>query len=361
MARRPSILLPLAVFVAVFVAVLAFFVWRSERRQAELVDQPAAVQEAPAQQAPAKGEVFRVEPAGPEPESAPSAGLERPAEPGPKAEGPRVVVEDKVVGFSFLNHVARFAVERYCPAGPGEKGPIGAGFRALNMACGSDLAGLSFEGDDIRKARQMVLDYLFRPETLKAVYASYADLFLDDLAAAAEETEKTLADAQGVETRRVMNPAEVADMLRLYADKLDSWAEVFRTLARNPDIVRSVARYHQAARAVEAANSEYQERLSQAQDLAGEHTAESGQRLKQAIVKRERIRAGVVSALKDPKKTCAEPDNGLFYMAQWAYRRTGAEPEDLNTLDTASTLMADLADRMRARAEGLTAPAPAEP
>ncbi|MDD4953204.1 MAG: hypothetical protein PHV85_11715, partial [Desulfovibrionaceae bacterium] len=213
-----------------------------------------------------------------------------------------------------------------------------------------------FEGDDILKARQVVLNYIFNPETLKAVYDNYADLFLDDLAAAANETEKTVADAQGVETRQVMNPIEVADMLRLYADKLESWAEVFRTLARNPDIVRSAARYHQAARAVEAANAEYQERLSRAQDLAGEHTAEAGQRLKQAIVGRERIRAGVISALKDPKKTYAEPDNGLFYMAQWAYRRTDAQPENLKTLDTASTLMIDLAGRMRTRAEGLLAP-----
>jgi hypothetical protein len=107
------------------------------------------------------------------------------------------------------------------------------------------------------------------------------------------------------------------------------------------------AKYRRASKAVGRANSQLQTAIS---DEKG--TAEAGERLKQAILLRERTKAEIVTHLKQVCQACTEAE--VFYLSQWAYRRVLNEPDEkLKAFGVAAKIMEDLAERFDTQADAL--------
>jgi hypothetical protein len=208
------------------------------------------------------------------------------------------------------------------------------------------MRGLPAVGDDVRAARKAVLDSVFTADRITALHALYAPVLVADLADSALTETRSYTVGDAVE-ERTLTPAETATMLRLVARDAEAAGTALRAVGNDPAVIELAGKYLGAARAVERANA----RLQAAVDSGGD-TATAGQRLKQAILQREQIRASVIASMRDACPDC--PDSELFYLAQWAYRRTLDQPQKrLPAFVAAADALDDLAKRLRARSAEL--------
>lgn len=254
------------------------------------------------------------------------------------------VAEDKVVTFTFVESLADFLLHRFQPRGPNGKPDSLATAVALNKYYGRELDGFDVSGDDIRASRKAVYDYVFNPAMLKTLYGIYAPAFMVHLVDTAANTEREYVVGKSTENR-TLTTDEIKVMLRLNARRIERTAEVFHAFADDPSIIEMAGKYRRAAKAVERANGQLQTAMAD-----GKATGEASDRLKQAILFRERSRAEIVTHLRKVCQSC--PESELFYLSQWAYRRTLGQPEEkLKAFGTAADLMDDLAARFRAKAE----------
>jgi hypothetical protein len=272
-----------------------------------------------------------------------------PPAPAPeKTDEPKTieVTEDKVVTFTFVESLADFLLHRFQPRSPNGKPATLVTAVSLNRYYGRELDGFAVSGDDIRASRKAVYDYAFTPAMLKTLYEAYTPAFMVHLVDTAANTEREYVVGDQKETR-TLTTEEIKVMLRLNARRIERTAEVFHAFADDPAIVEMAGKYRRAAKAVERANGQLQAVMAE-----GQPTSEASDRLKQAILFRERSRAEIVTHLKKVCQSC--PESELFYLAQWAYRRNLGQPEQkLDAFGTAADLMDDLAARFRAKADEL--------
>ena len=341
MTNRTRKILPLAVFAAAFILLLAIFLWNREHPTTPTTE-PMQSETPPVQQRVAEQPVL------PPPAPVPTPQAETAAPPQAEQAQPeeaREIDEDSVFTFGFLADVASTLSKHYQPAGTGsparKAGTTTATFKRMNMTYGLGLHALNINSDDIREARSGVLDHLFTPGIVRALHETYADYFVDLLVAEGLDTTKNFAD----DGERTMNEREVADMLLVYAPILRQTASVFQAIAGQPETMRATARYQQAAARVEAANARFQEALVAGSADTGKASAE----LKAAITNRERIRSAVITAIEKTCKGCSDP-NETFYIAQWVQRRIQNHPERLEVVAESAKALDDLADRLTARA-----------
>jgi hypothetical protein len=271
-----------------------------------------------------------------------------PASEAEKPEAPKTieVSEDKMVTFTFVESLADFLLHRFQPRGSNGKPDSLATAVALNRYYGRELDGFAVSGNDIGASRKAVYDYAFNPTMLKTLYDIYAPAFMVHLVDTAANTEREYVVGKTTENR-TLTTDEIKVMLRLNARRIERTAEVFHAFADDPSIIETAGKYRRAAKAVERANGQLQAVMAD-----GKATGPASDRLKQAILFRERVRAEIVTRLKRVCQSC--PDSELFYLSQWAYRRTlGQSEEKLKAFGTAADLMDDLAGRFRAKAEEL--------
>ncbi len=255
--------------------------------------------------------------------------------------------EDPVVTGSFIDELSRFLVDHYHPAEAqdGGKSFSSASFISLNKYFGSNLLGFSFqESTDLDAARQEILDHLLTPGIIKNVFALYADNLVDQLAAKAARTDKEIKGRT-----RPLTEAETSDMFQLNSAKLRSISAAMKAVAANPGLMESISKYLIAVSRVEVANADFQQIMDE-QGVGGPDTAEAGKRLKLAITDRERIKAGVVSTLKNSCGNCAS-DGALFYIAQWVHRRTVSDMKRMDFVATGAELLAELSTKFTNKAD----------
>lgn len=265
-----------------------------------------------------------------------------------KPEEPKTieVSEDKVVNFTFVESLADFLLRRFQPRGPNGKPDSLATAVTLNRYYGRELDGFAVNGDDIRASRKAVYDYAFNPAMLKTLYDIYTPAFMVHLVDTAANTEREYVVGDEKENR-TLTTDEIKVMLRLNARRIERTADVFHAFADDPSIVEMAGKYRRAAKAVERANGQLQTAIAE-----GKATGEASDRLKQAILFRERSRAEIVTQLRQVCQSC--PESELFYLSQWAYRRTlGQSEERLKAFGAAADLMDDLATRFRTKSEEL--------
>ena len=263
-------------------------------------------------------------------------------------EGTQVmeVVEDKMVTFTFVESLADFLLYRFQPRGPKGKPETLASAMELNKYFGRELDGFAASGNDILAARKSILDYAFTPAMLDTLYSLYADPFMIHLVdtAANQEREYVVGDTK---ERRTLTTEEIKAMLRLDSRRIERTADLFRAMGTNPEITDMAARYRRSAKAVDRANEQLQDAIA---DEKG--TAKAGERLKSAILQRERNKAEIVTALKQVCHACSESE--LFYLSQWAYRRVVNGSEDtLKSFTKAAEILDDLAIRFSDEANQL--------
>lgn len=217
---------------------------------------------------------------------------------------------------------------------------------ALNKYYGRELDGFATSGDDIMASRQSVLDYAFTPAMLETLYNLYAEPFMIYLVdtAATHEREYTVG---GNKERRTLTNEEIEAMLRLNARRIERTADLFRALGADPAITDMAAKYRRSARAVERANEQLQNAIADDMD-----TTQAGDRLKSAILQRERNKAEIITTLKQVCHACSESE--LFYISEWAYRRVvnGSE-KTFKTFTKVSEILDDMAIRFRDQADKL--------
>jgi hypothetical protein len=269
------------------------------------------------------------------------------AEPEKTEESKTIEVsEDKMVTFTFVESLADFLLHRFQPRGPNGKPESLATAVSLNRYYGREMDGFAVSGNDIRASRKAVYDYAFNPAMLKNLYDIYVPAFMVHLVDTAANTEREYVVGDDKETR-TLTTDEIKVMLRLNARRIERTAEVFHAFADDPAIVEMAGKYRRAAKAVERANGQLQAAMAESKA-----TGEASDRLKQAILFRERTRAEIVTHLRKVCQSC--PESELFYLSQWAYRRTLGQPQEkLKAFGTAADLMDDLAGRFRAKADEL--------
>ncbi|MBI9080368.1 MAG: hypothetical protein JEY79_11590 [Pseudodesulfovibrio sp.] len=256
------------------------------------------------------------------------------------------VTEDKIVTFTFVESLADFMLHRFQPQNAKGKPVTLASAKALNMYYGQELDGFAVAGDDIRMARKQTFDYAFNPKMIRILYDLYTPFFMAYIVETANN-DKREYKVKGTAEQRVLSNDEIKAMLKLNADKIEQTATIFQAIADDPAITEMAGKYLRAAKAVERANVQLQVAVSEEKD-----TSAPGQRLKQAILQRERIKATTSSRLKKACPNCTNAE--LFYLAQWAYRRVLNGPkEQLESFGVAAEVLNDLAGRFRAQSDEL--------
>lgn len=278
-------------------------------------------------------------------------------EPAPWAAQPRPQ-EDRVVGLTFLDALADFAIVHYHPAGTGTRSAFSATFKGLNQRFGRGLDGLTHASPEPGPARAEILEYVLGPGTVRALADLYAGWFVDDLVQRSLDTPVQLALSDGRSEERVLTRDETADLLRLAAPRLKALAATLRAVAAHPESVTGLERYLNAAAKVEAANAAYQGLISQEDSPAKERTR-AAERLKKAIAAREQLRAGALDRIRAACGPDCPEDGDLLYTIMWCGRRLHGHPERAAALTAGADALDGLASRFLAKASELEAAAPA--
>lgn len=266
------------------------------------------------------------------------------ADESPTADAPKVVEEDKIIGFPFIDSLTNHILSRFQPGRDSKQPATKASFRSLNMYFSRNFDGIRIDAGDIKENRSRLFDYVFTPTGIKTLYMLYADLFVEQLS----DTTTQVVDGE----ERNLTREEMSDLFRLNAATISRTATVFKAVADNPALLKLTAQYIQAVRAVERANVRFQESLSST--VGDQEKADAGNKLKQAIRERERLRGSIVSRIK---KSCREcPDDEVFYIALWSYRRTLGSEKKLSAFAVAAETLEDLAKRFETKADNLMQP-----
>ncbi|MFH1913918.1 MAG: hypothetical protein ABIK45_06565 [Pseudomonadota bacterium] len=256
------------------------------------------------------------------------------------------VREDPTVTLSFVHALTDSLLAGFHPLGRQGTPANTVSVKTLNIFFGREMRGLPTVGDDIDKSRKAVLDYVFSPGMIRTLHDLYAPALVADLTDTALHEERSYTVGETTEMR-TLSPQETATMLRLVAQDTERTATALRGVGNDPIIVEMAGKYLGAARAVERANTRLQATVDGSED-----PAEAGQRLKQAILQREQVKASIVTRMREFCPGC--PEQELFYLAQWAYRRVLDEPEKrLPTFVAAAEALDDLAKRLRTRSAEL--------
>jgi hypothetical protein len=254
--------------------------------------------------------------------------------------------EDGTVTLAFVEALTDSLLAGFQPVGSRGAPATTITIKSLNLRFGQELTGFSVSGDDPGASRRAVLDYVFTPGTIRMLHELYAPVLLTHLVDSATLDERSYTVGDAVE-ERTLTKAETAIMLRLVAQRAEQTASALRAINTDQAITELASKYLGAAKAVERANLQLQQAID-----ANRDSAETGQRLKQAILQREQIRESIITRMRDACPGC--PDSDLFYLAQWSYRRVRTEPDKrLAAFAEAADALDDLAKRMRDRSAQL--------
>lgn len=332
---------------AVVLAAGAYFLVANNQPEDTSVVRQEVAQPAETAQPPAW--VGEEQEAKPDYSAAPPQPQETKPEPAPEPKRKETTVievrEDKVVTFGFIDALVDYTLANFEPQDKYGRPATRASARTLSTRFGLDMTGFRTSGDSISAARKFVLNYAFTPEMVDLLYNLYVPLYVEQLVDTAVNDQREYM-INGIKERRTLENLEIAAMLRLNSVRINQAASVFKAIATNPQITDMAGAYLQAAKNVDRVNARLQTAIADGKD-----TSEEGQRLKQAIMQRERIKEDIVATLQDVCPGC-EP-NELFYMARWSYRRVLGNPEKLATFNSVSTVLDDLSKRFQNKAAEL--------
>jgi len=288
-------------------------------------------------------------------------------------------VKEYVVTPYFIQDLAKFVTSSYYPPrsknNPAAHAKNTIDFKSLNARYGLELIGLRHKSETLREAREEILRYFTDSEVLRKVYEQYADTFLQELVSTARKAERSFR-SDGSWQKRTLHAEEISQMLELNSAYLRDVAAVFEALAEGENIASQVERYLQAAQEVvhynfklnqiqnrvallqkertENASSEGASSADELQEMQEQKEA-VGQRYKQAISKRERLRTNLMQSISSQtKEKITLQSHEVLYIAEWVHRRL-AEGENNPAILTTSELLEDMAGKMDRKADRLAA------
>ena len=280
-----------------------------------------------------------------------------------QAPAPAAEHRDSVVTPRFVSDMAGWLASKYIPSHHEGRGGRSAVTLVQANARYSNSGTLRSVERDPLKSRSSILNYVFTPGMLEALYRMYSPAFIEEMERSARAARKTpLTDAQ------------VADMFEVYAEK-------FRRLAVSLDASSAVDLPALSAAILREAGHESDAnesfaRAYMALSLAREHgdrdeiaiqsrrMAESTRVAGMYADRQERARNDMVYAIRRKAEGQALSSAELLFLGEWLSRR-GCSVE---SMQTAANVCRRMAEQMTRRADDilhhresdLSAPAPSE-
>jgi hypothetical protein len=259
--------------------------------------------------------------------------------------------EDSVIRADFLRDLAGWMVTRYKISSRGGKGRITAGVQSANMRYGTSLRGMGRQGGDILSARASILRYAFNPAMLDALYAVYADRFVDEVARAA------LAPEQG----KALSEEQLDGLYRTYAGFFADLAEVTAGVADLPDLKKRIEQMSTAGQHSIELHSRIMETVfaldetREKDDAAAERKlqaqlADLNARYRSGLRARDDARAALISSIRKGAPAGHLDDDSVLFVARWIERRMEHQADALAAARKTSELLNDLARRFESAA-----------
>ena len=280
-----------------------------------------------------------------------------------QAPAPAAEHRDSVVTPRFVSDMAGWLASKYIPSHHEGRGGRSAVTLVQANARYSNSGTLRSVERDPLKSRSSILNYVFTPGMLEALYRMYSPAFIEEMERSARASRKTpLTDAQ------------VADMFEVYAEK-------FRRLAVSLDASSAVDLPALSAAILREAGHESDAnesfaRAYMALSLAREHgdrdeiaiqsrrMAESTRVAGMYADRQERARNDMVYAIRRKAEGQALSSAELLFLGEWLSRRRCS----VESMQTAADVCRRMAEQMTRRADDilhhresdLSAPAPSE-
>ncbi len=254
--------------------------------------------------------------------------------------------KDSVVTPRFVSDMAAWLASAYVPSHhEGRSGRTSVSLVQANFRYSNSGTLRSAERDPL-KSRSSILNYVFTPGMLEALYRMYAPSFMEEMERCARETR-----------RNPLSEAQVADMFDVYADKFQRLA-VSLDAAASVDLPALSAAIHREAGHEAAANDNFA-RAYMALSLA----RESGNRDEVAIQSRrmaentrvagmhaerqERARNDMAYAIRRKAEGKALSSSELLFLGEWLSRRHCS----VEAVRAAADVCRRMAEQMHDRAE----------
>ncbi len=254
--------------------------------------------------------------------------------------------EDSMIPWAFVSDVSDYLVGHYHPAGtrenPTGKAVFTLGYKQLNMRYGLEMSFFGHDGDDVPGARQQIFEYVFRPGMLTALHTLYAETFVRNLALKATQAEREFALPDGSYEVRPLSEGEVKECLGMVAGFLREGGRVLSVMASNERVMAMLPEYELASQGVNKAFAEFNVQ----RDSAGQDQDKAGEAIKKAIQSREALRQAVVGSVRRDAGRLSMPDDSIFYLVQWGFRRTAGGEGRTQALSVAGKLLNDVASRL---------------
>lgn len=227
---------------------------------------------------------------------------------------------DSVVTPDFVRNLARWLVDCYQPGGRSARGRTTATLMAANMRYGSGLTGLRHAGGDPARGRAAVLNYVYSPGMLDALYRLYVDRFLNEIADAAAMRKPPL------------DGDRMVDMLTLYAGRFQEIGAALRGVAALPDLRVRVEAVRRAGREVTRCNGVFADVLfaydqareagrAQDADALRGRMMEASHAVQRAMDNRAAARRVLADAVRRSAGGRVPGEDTLVYLAEWVDRR----------------------------------------
>ena len=272
---------------------------------------------------------------------------------GPVQDIPPAVEErrqDSVVTGAFVRDMGRWLAASYTPSRrEGRPGRTSVTLERGNFRYSNSSTLRSVERDPM-KSRSVILNYVFTPGMLEALYRMYAPRLVEEMELAAREERggRTLSDAQ------------VADMFQVYAGTFRRLSASLSAAAEAdvPALSAAIRRAEDREKQANDAFARAYTALARAREAGNrEEVAELGRRMEESTrtagvhaERQERARADMVYAIRRRAGSAVLSDAELVFLGEWLSRH--------NCSDEATRTAADIcrraADLFESRAAVLT-------
>ncbi len=258
-----------------------------------------------------------------------------------------VVQEDIIVRQDFVSDVASWLVDGFEPTKNGE-GTIHVSVQGGNQRYGMTLEGLSWMGDSIAQGRNQVLDYMFTPSMLNALYALYSDRFMLDV-------DKAL-DTHLTAEQQPLTDTQKATMYRQYARQMRGLSAALKNTLNVNELQNKLHIIQTATKVVTGASNQHAEYLfayDQARadgeptrlEVANRKMHAAGVVYQRTIIQRERAREKLADEIRNNSNAQILDTSTLLFVAEWVERRLQKQREGRAATAQAATLLNDLAER----------------
>ena len=280
-----------------------------------------------------------------------------------QAPAPAAEHRDSVVTPRFVNDMAGWLASKYIPSHHEGRGGRSAVTLVQANARYSNSGTLRSVERDPLKSRSSILNYVFTPGMLEALYRMYSPAFIEEMERSARESR-----------RNPLTDAQVADMFEVYAEKFRRLAVSLEASSAVDLPALSAAILREAGRESEA--NESFARAYMALSLAREHgdkdeiaiqsrrMAESTRVAGMYADRQERARNDMVYAIRRKAEGQALSSAELLFLGEWLSRRRCS----VESMQTAADVCRRMAEQMTRRADdilhhresGMSAPASPE-